>query len=87
MAQELRLIERDLDALACLAKWEMGFGHFAALLVLLGLLQSSGAAFTWKPCPDVSSKGSISSVSLTPDPPYPGSTASFVVEGVAGRQP
>ena len=64
---------------------EMARGCFAALLALLGVLQSSSAAFSWKACPDVSSKGSISSVSLSPDPPYPGSTASFVVEAVAGE--
>ncbi len=57
---------------------------FAVLLALVSLLQYS-SAFTWKACPDVSSKGKILNVSLTPDPPYPGSTASFVVEAVAGE--
>jgi len=55
------------------------------LAVVLGLLQGS-SAFSWKACADVSSQGKINNVTLSPDPPYPGSTAVFIVEAVAGAR-
>jgi len=59
--------------------------RLAVLAVLLGLLQGS-SAFSWKACADVSSQGKINNVTLSPDPPYPGSTAVFIVEAIAGAQ-
>ncbi|CAL8471294.1 g10836 [Coccomyxa elongata] len=41
------------------------------------------SAFSWKPCTDVESKSSIKDVGLTPDPPFPGSTAQFTIDATA----
>ncbi|EIE19635.1 hypothetical protein COCSUDRAFT_54568 [Coccomyxa subellipsoidea C-169] len=51
-------------------------------LLCISLLHSC-AAFSWKPCTDVESKSSIKDVDLTPDPPFPGSTAKFTIDATA----
>ena len=52
-------------------------------LVCLALLHSC-SAFSWKPCEDAESKSSVNSVSLSPESPYPGSTAKFRIDATAG---
>ena len=54
-----------------------------AALACFALLQSC-SAFSWKPCEDSESKSSISSVTLSPENPYPGSTAKFSIDATSG---
>ena len=53
-------------------------------LVCLALLHSC-SAFSWKPCEDAESKSSVNTVSLSPESPYPGSTAEFRIDATAGE--
>ena len=57
--------------------------HPSCALICLALLHSC-SAFSWKPCADAESKSSVNSVSLSPESPYPGSTAKFRIDATAG---